>query len=126
GEMIGKTCRALGFNVDFAPVLDLAFKASRTVMSSRSVSDDPQKVIQYAREFLTGLATAGVIGAGKHFPGLGEGNLDSHRDLPIIEKSLKKLWDQDLLPYRTMKRELPMILISHANYAAVTRDKKPA
>jgi beta-N-acetylhexosaminidase len=126
GEMIGKTCRALGFNVDFAPVLDLAFEASRTVMSSRSVSADPKKVIQYAREFLAGLASAGVIGAGKHFPGLGEGNLDSHQDLPVIDKSFKKLWEQDLLPYRMMKRELPMVLISHANYAAVTRDKMPA
>src|SRR5581483_11670031 len=78
GEIIGKTCRALGFNVDFAPVLDLAFEASRNVMSSRSFSTDPQAVILYAREFLAGLASAKVIGAGKHFPGLGEGNLDSH------------------------------------------------
>src|SRR6478735_9459321 len=70
GEIIGKTCRALGFNVDFAPVLDLAFEASRTVMSSRSVSEDPKQVIRYAREFLAGLLSAGVIGSGKHFPGL--------------------------------------------------------
>jgi beta-N-acetylhexosaminidase len=126
GEIIGKTCRALGFNVDFAPVLDLAFEASRNVMSSRSVSDDPKHVIGYAREFLAGLTAAGVIGCGKHFPGLGEGNLDSHLDLPAIDKKFKKLWDEDMVPYRAMKRELPMVLISHANYPAVTRDKLPA
>lgn len=126
GEIIGKTCRALGFNVDFAPVLDLAFEASRSVMSSRSVSEDPKQVVRYAREFLAGLASAGVVGAGKHFPGLGEGNLDSHHDLPVIEKSFEKLWDEDLVPYRAMKRELPMVLISHANYPAVARDKLPA
>jgi len=126
GGIIGKTCRALGFNVDFAPVLDLAFAASQNVMISRSVSEDPKQVIQYAREFLGGLSAAGVIGSGKHFPGLGEGNLDSHHDLPVIGKDFKKLWDEDLVPYRVMKRELPMVLINHANYPAVTRDKLPA
>ena len=126
GELIGKTCRAMGFNVDFAPVLDLALEASSTVMSSRSVSDNPKDVVAYARGFLRGLKSTGVVGAGKHFPGLGEGNLDSHHDLPVIEKSLRRLWEEDLVPYRVMKNELPMVLISHANYRDVTRDKLPA
>src|SRR5690348_4892986 len=126
GELIGKTCRALGFNVDFAPVLDLAFEASSDVMTSRSVSDNPKEVVAYARGFLRGLKSAGVIGAGKHFPGLGEGNLDSHHDLPVIEKSMRRLWEEDLVPYRVMKNELPMVLISHANFPAFTRDRLPA
>ncbi len=126
GQLIGKICCALGFNVDFAPVLDLAFEASRSVMSSRAFSTEPKRVVLYAREFLAGLKSAGVIGAGKHFPGLGEGNLDSHHDLPVIEKSFNKLWEEDLVPYRVMKRELPMVLVSHANYPAVTRNKLPA
>jgi beta-N-acetylhexosaminidase len=126
GAVIGRTCRALGFNVDFAPVLDLAFEASCKVMSSRAFSTDPQAVIRYAREFLGGLRSAGVIGSGKHFPGLGEGNLDSHHDLPVISKSLRKLWEEDLVPYRLMKRELPIVLINHANYPSVTRDDLPA
>jgi beta-N-acetylhexosaminidase len=126
GELIGKICAALGFNVDFAPVLDLAFEASRKVMSSRAFSTDPEAVALYAREFLAGLKSAGVIGAGKHFPGLGEGNLDSHHDLPVIKKSFVQLWEEDLVPYRLMKRELPMVLINHANYPNITRDKLPA
>ncbi len=126
GQVIGTTCRALGFNVDFAPVLDLAFRASRSVMSSRAFSTDPKAVILYAREFLAGLQSAGVIGAGKHFPGLGEGNLDSHHDLPIIEKPFQRLWEEDLVPYRVMKRDLPMVLVNHANYPTVTRDRLPA
>src|SRR5215470_16701854 len=80
GHIIGTNCRALGFNVDFAPALDLAFEASRSVMSSRAVSDDPKQVVSYAREFLRGLGDAGVIGSGKHFPGLGEANLDTHHE----------------------------------------------
>ncbi len=126
GRIIGENCRALGFNVDFAPTLDLAFEASRSVMSSRAVSADPKQVITYAREFLRGLADARVLGCGKHFPGLGEANLDTHHALPSVEKPLRKLWEQDLVPYRMMRRELPFVMVSHAAFPLVTKDKKPA
>ncbi|MGA7630010.1 MAG: beta-N-acetylhexosaminidase [Terriglobales bacterium] len=126
GRVIGENCRALGFNVDFAPVLDLAFEASRPVMSSRAVSDNPRQVILYAREFLRGLSDAGVLGCGKHFPGLGEATLDTHHKLPSVEKPLRKLWAQDLVPYRVLRRELPMVMVSHAAFPAVTGKAIPA
>lgn len=126
GKVIGESCRALGFNVDFAPVLDLALPASRTVMSSRAVSGDPKQVVIYVREFLAGLRSAGVLGCGKHFPGLGEANLDTHHELPSVRKSWTKLWQEDIYPYRTLRRELPMILVGHANYPEVTHNLKPA
>jgi len=126
GKIIGESCRALGFNVDFAPVVDLALIASRAVMSSRVVSADPKQAIVYAREFLAGLHSARVIGAAKHFPGLGEANLDTHHELPSVKKSFQKLWSEDLVPYRVMRRELPMVLVGHANYPTVTRDGAPA
>ena len=126
GKTIGACCRAMGFNTDFAPVVDLAFEASRKVMSSRSVSADPKEAIMYAREFLAGLRSASVLGAIKHFPGLGEANLDTHHELPRVKKSLNKLWAADIAPYRALKRESPLILVSHAAYPTVTRDHKPA
>jgi beta-N-acetylhexosaminidase len=126
GRIIGDACRLLGFNTDFAPVVDLALAASRTVMSSRAVSPEPKEVIVYAREFLAGLRTAGVIGSGKHFPGLGEANLDTHHELPSVNKTLRRMWEEDLVPYRNMRRELPMVLVGHANYPAVTQDGLPA
>ena len=126
GRVIGENCRALGFNLDFAPALDLAFEASRSVMNSRSVATDPKEVVKYAREFLRGLADAGVFGCGKHFPGLGESNLDTHHELPSIEKRFRKLWEQDLVPYRIMWRELPFVMISHAAFPAVTKNGAPA
>jgi beta-N-acetylhexosaminidase len=126
GQLIGENCRALGFNVDFAPVLDLAFKASRSVMSSRVVSADPRETVAYARAFLAGLRAVGMLGCGKHFPGLGEGRLDSHHELPAIEKPLKKIWAEDLLPYRRLRAQLPMVMISHAAYPMVTKDRTPA
>jgi beta-N-acetylhexosaminidase len=126
GQIIGENCRAFGFNVDFAPVLDLAFEASRDVMGSRVVSADPKQTAAYAHEFLKGLKSARVLGCGKHFPGLGEGKLDSHHALPVIEKPLKRLWAEDLLPYRRLARQLPFVMVSHAAYPQVTKAKGPA
>jgi beta-N-acetylhexosaminidase len=128
GRVIGENCAALGFNVDFAPVLDLAYEASRSVLRSRAVSDDPKQVVAYAREFLRGLGEAGVLGCGKHFPGLGEATLDTHHELPSVEKPLRKLWDEDLVPYRSLclRRELPFVMVSHAAFPAVTKERTPA
>ncbi len=126
GEIIGANGRALGFNLDFAPVLDLALEASRSVMGSRAVSADPRETLVYAREFLAGLRHANVIGCGKHFPGLGEGKLDSHHEPPVIDKPLERMWNEDLLPYRTLRQDLPMVMISHAAYPQVTHDRAPA
>lgn len=126
GRVIGENCRALGFNVDFAPALDLAFEASRSVMSSRSVSANPKEVVVYAREFLRGLGDVGVLGCGKHFPGLGEAKLDTHHELPSVEKPFRKLWDEDMVPYRVMRRELPLVMVSHAAFPGVTKERTPA
>jgi len=126
GQVMGENSRALGFNVDFAPVLDLAFEASRSVLSSRVVSPNPRETVAYAREFLSGLRRSAVLGCGKHFPGLGEGRLDSHHALPVIEKPFKKLWAEDLLPYRTLRAQMPLVMIAHAAYPQVTHDRTPA
>src|SRR5258708_22157418 len=84
GNILGLEARALGFNTDFAPVLDLGLEASRNVLTSRTVSADPRETIAYARAFLRGLKDSKVLGCGKHFPGLGEGKLDSHRHMPVV------------------------------------------
>ncbi len=126
GRIIGEEVRALGFNTDFAPVLDLRFEASKNVLTSRTVSADPKEVTSYAREFLRGLRDANVLGCGKHFPGLGEANLDSHHDLPSIAKPWARLWKEDLLPYRELRKELPFVMVAHATYPEVTGDQTPA
>jgi beta-N-acetylhexosaminidase len=126
GKLIGDCCRALGFNTDFAPVVDLALEASRTVMSSRAVSADPKQVVIYAREFLVGLRSSGLLGAIKHFPGLGGANLDTHHELPSVGRSYKQMWDEDIYPYRTLRKDAPMMVVGHANYPQITRDPSPA
>jgi beta-N-acetylhexosaminidase len=67
-----------------------------------------------------------VLGCGKHFPGLGEATLDTHHELPSVEKPFKKLWEQDLVPYRIMRRELPFVMVSHAAFPMVTKERTPA
>jgi beta-N-acetylhexosaminidase len=126
GNVLGLEARALGFNTDFTPVFDLGLPASRSVLSSRTASADPKQVIAYARECLRGLKAANVLGCGKHFPGLGEANLDSHHALPTIHKSWKKMWAEDLLPYRELHRQIPFAMVAHASYPEVTQDSLPA
>jgi beta-N-acetylhexosaminidase len=124
GELIGRETSALGFNTTLAPVLDLALPASADLMKTRVASADPTMVSEYASAFLKGLRNSGVLGCGKHFPGLGGGTLDSHVATPVIDRSMDALWREDLLPYRNLRRELPMVMVSHAAYAG--REDAPA
>ena len=125
GTLTGQECRALGFNVALAPVLDLALPVSSAVMRTRVVSANPKEVVEYALAFLEGLNAEGVMGCGKHFPGLGGGKLDSHIATPRIERTWKQIWDEDLAVYRAMASKLSMTMVSHAAYPE-TRDKRPA
>jgi beta-N-acetylhexosaminidase len=118
GAFIGQEVRLLGLNTTFAPVLDLRTPASEGVMTTRVVSSDPAQVIRYATQFLAGLAQQNVFGCGKHFPGLGSGQVDSHHATPLITKPLAPLWKEDLLPYRRLARQLPMVMVSHAAYSS--------
>lgn len=126
GRLLGEEVRSIGFNVDFAPVFDLGFEASRSVLGPRTVSSNPEETVVYARELLKGLKDSHVLGCGKHFPGLGEGNLDSHHDMPVIDKPWKKLWNEDLVPYRRLRSQIPFVMVAHAAYPQVTKQKTPA
>src|SRR6185312_10985742 len=126
GHILGLEARALGFNTDFTPVFDLGLQPSERVLGSRTASPDPADVISYARECLRGLKAANVLGCGKHFPGLGEANLDTHHELPAISKSWKRLWAEDLVPYRELHRQIPFVMVAHAAYPDVTKNNLPA
>ncbi|MEO6966458.1 MAG: glycoside hydrolase family 3 N-terminal domain-containing protein [Acidobacteriaceae bacterium] len=126
GTFIGRMLHALGFNVDLAPVLDLALPPALPVMKTRVVSPDPADVIAYAGAFLAGLAQYDVLGCGKHFPGLGGGDLDSHRATPSIDRTWQQMWEQDLEPYRALAASLPLITVSHAAYPKIERPPLPA
>lgn len=126
GELIGCGVRAFGFNTTLAPVLDLALPASAHVMGTRAAAKDAAGVVEYARGFLDGLASQGVAGCGKHFPGLGGASLDSHFDTPAIRRSFRELWRDDLAPYRALRDRLPMVMVNHASYPDTQGKSRPA
>ncbi len=126
GRLLAEETRIAGFNTDFAPVMDLRTSASLNVLTSRTIGEDPNQVVELAREFLKGFHDEGVLGCGKHFPGLGGGAVDSHQELPTIHRSWKQLWEQDLLPYRKLKDEFPFAMVAHCVYPHATKDKRPA
>lgn len=125
-KLIGQELCALGFNTDFAPCVDLRFEESKNVLGSRTVSAHPQETVHYAREFLAGLRDAKILGCGKHFPGLGRANLDSHHALPSIDTTWNVLWNEDLVPYREMRGEFSFVMVAHVSYPGVTGDNTPA
>jgi beta-N-acetylhexosaminidase len=126
GELIACGVKAFGFNTTLAPVLDLALPDSAKVMGTRAAGVTAEDVVDYARQFLAGLASQKVVGCGKHFPGLGGGTLDSHLETPTIHRSMRELWCEDLLPYRELRNELPMIMVNHAAYPDTPGKNRPA
>jgi len=126
GSLIGQAVKAFGFNTTLAPVLDLGLAESAAVMGTRTAAADAAAVIEYTQAFLAGLAAQGVAGCGKHFPGLGGGTLDSHLDTPKIERAWRDLWREDLEPYRALKDELPIVMVSHAAYPETAGKDRPA
>ncbi len=111
--------RTLGFNLNLAPVLDLSGPDTRNGIGDRAFGEDPRTVCRLGRVFLEAHLKAGVVPVGKHFPGLGSARGDTHLTLPVISKSRARLYDEDLLPYRRLKRLLPIIMAGHACYPAL-------
>jgi len=126
GELIARGVKAFGFNTTLAPVLDLALPASAQVLGTRAASASAAGVVEYARGFLAGLAAHGVVGCGKHFPGLGGGGLDSHLETPAILRGGRELWREDLLPYRELRGKLQMVMVNHAAYPETQSHDQPA
>jgi beta-N-acetylhexosaminidase len=126
GELIARATNAFGFNTTLAPVVDLALPEAAEVLGSRPPGANAAEVTTYAREFLAGLRAHGVTGCGKHFPGLGGAAGDTHFTMPEIDRTWKQVWNEDLVPYRELHREMPMIMMNHAAYPATPGRVRPA
>jgi len=131
GELVGSALKLLGFNTDFAPLLDLASPGLipgrgtpwRASTETRAFSADPQQVAKCGEAFLEGLeAHHKVLACGKHFPGFGSGRAAGRAELPLVSKSMAELWREDLVPYRALLPRLPLILVSAAAYKAYDFD----
>lgn len=113
-EVIATELQALGFNLNFAPVLDVDTNPQNPIIGARAFSDDPEQVARMAGAFLVGHLIAGVASCGKHFPGHGDTATDSHHRLPVLMHSLERLEAVELLPFkRLIAGGLSMIMTGH-------------
>ncbi len=125
GTVIAEELLALGFNMDFAPVLDVA--VPNAYISSRSFSTDPQIVSKIAISLSKGISSKGVIPVYKHFPGHGSTVADSHYELPLLSKTKAELYDVDLVPFQyAIQNDAKVIMIGHLAAPKITNDNLPA
>jgi beta-N-acetylhexosaminidase len=122
GRALGSEVAALGFNVDFAPVLDVHTNPENPIIGDRAFGRDPDKAARHALAFWRGLEAAGVRGCGKHYPGHGDTGVDSHLDLPRVDEGEQRLRQVELAPFAAAARAgMPMIMTAHVLYPAIDR-----
>ena len=123
GFVLASELRACGVDFSFTPVLDLDFGRSG-VIGDRSFNRDPQIAATLAKSLNHGLQLAGMSNCGKHFPGHGWAEADSHIAIPVDERSLKQIMNDDAKPYEYLGLSLASVMPAHVIYPKV--DKNPA
>lgn len=123
GWLMASEMLALGFDISFAPVLDLNVGRSR-VVGDRAFHGTPQAVVSLARAYIAGMHEAGMAATGKHFPGHGWVEADSHHAIPVDERPLDAIRRQDLQTFQALASDLDAVMPAHVIYAQV--DERPA
>ena len=128
GQDIGGSLHALGFNLDFAPVADVA-QGADSVIGSRSFGSDPELCASLAGVIVKSLRAEGIVSCLKHFPGYGSATVDDHNGTSIVEKTLSELEGCDLVPFQSIiasEGSVPFVMVSHLSYPNVTGSDTPA
>ncbi len=124
GWMIGSELRGVGIDLCFAPVLDMSAGVS-AVIGDRAYHAKPEAITQLGSAFMRGLRDAGMAATGKHFPGHGKVVEDSHESLPVDDRSLQQIRDEDIVPFRELIRQgLSSVMMAHIRFPQV--DAQPA
>jgi len=116
GKEVALQFRRLGMQVNFAPVLDINVNAQNPVINYRSFGENREKVSSKSIMYMKGLQDNGILATGKHFPGHGDTNVDSHLDLPLITHTRARLDSVELYPFRKLISEgIGSIMVAHLN-----------
>ncbi|HMG83271.1 MAG TPA: glycoside hydrolase family 3 N-terminal domain-containing protein [Ferruginibacter sp.] len=102
GKIVAEQCKRIGVQVNYAPVVDVNNNPNNPVINDRSFGEDKYKVALFGTKYMQGMQDMGVMACAKHFPGHGDVTVDSHFDLPVINKSMKQLDSLELYPFRTV------------------------
>lgn len=112
--------KAVGFNVNFAPVLDVNNNPANPVIGTRSFGSDPQRVAEFGVAYLEGLQSAGMLAFGKHFPGHGDTGVDSHVSLPVVPHDRERLESVEFVPFQAaMAQGIAGIMSAHVTFPAI-------
>ncbi|HEY7675494.1 MAG TPA: beta-N-acetylhexosaminidase, partial [Candidatus Methylomirabilis sp.] len=119
GQAMGEELAAAGFTMDMAPVLDVDTNAANPIIGDRSFGGDPALVGRLGGALARGLAGAGVLAVGKHFPGHGDTAADSHHTLPVVPHDRNRLLSVEVAPFRAAAPHLPAVMSAHVLYPAL-------
>lgn len=120
---IGEEARAVGIQIDFAPVVDVNNNPNNPVINTRSFGEDPRRVARLSALFVQGLDDAGAVGTAKHFPGHGDTDVDSHVGLPIVGASMARLDTVELVPFRAaIQAGASLVMTAHIALPAIEGD----
>lgn len=118
GFVLAAELRAVDVDYSYTPVLDIDYGES-TVIGDRAFSNDARVIVMLAKALQHGLLQAGMKSCGKHFPGHGFVAADSHTDMPVDKRSLKKIMQDDVLPYEMLMHDLAAVMPAHVVYMKV-------
>ncbi|MCA9809787.1 MAG: hypothetical protein KC473_05585, partial [Candidatus Dadabacteria bacterium] len=119
--------RGCGFNLIFAPVLDVNSNSDNPIINIRSYGDDPGLVSRMGGAFMRGCRDGGIFSCGKHFPGHGSAAADSHSELPVLTLTREELFGRDLKPFRSAIAEgVDMLMTAHVAIPQVAGSRDPA
>jgi beta-N-acetylhexosaminidase len=117
---VGTELAALGFTIDFAPVLDVNTCAHNPVIGDRAFGSDAASCTRFGLAWIRGLQSAGVLACGKHFPGHGDTSKDSHFDLPVVDQPRERLESVELVPFRAAAEAgVASLMTAHVVYRAI-------
>jgi beta-N-acetylhexosaminidase len=121
---VGAELAALGFTIDFAPVLDVNTCPHNPVIGDRAFGDDAATVARFGVAWVRGLQSAGLLACGKHFPGHGDTSKDSHHDLPVVDQPRDRLERVELAPFRAAAEAgVASLMSAHAVYTAIDPER---
>lgn len=114
GRVVANQCRRMGIQLNYAPVVDVNNNPNNPVINDRSFGEDKYKVARYGIQYMKGMQDDSVMACAKHFPGHGDVSVDSHYDLPVINKTIVQLDSLELYPFRQMfKSGVGSVMIGH-------------
>ncbi len=121
---LAREVRALGFDLDFAPVADVDSNPKNPVIGDRAFGRNPQDVARHVAAFVESMQAAGCIACAKHFPGHGDTSVDSHLDLPIVEKDPPDLDQTEMPPFRAaLAARVGTVMTAHVVFPAWDEDR---